>query len=98
MLRRLAGATHAVISAFAVLVHPEGEALTEAVETAVTFRAITPAEIAAYVASGESLDKAGAYGIQGAGAVLVERIEGDYYTVVGLPVARLWETLAPWRI
>ncbi len=97
MLQQLSGRRHTVISAFCLLVHPEGEAHNDAVETTVRFRALTPREIADYVATGEPLDKAGAYGIQERGAVLVEDIVGDYYTVVGLPLARLWVALAPWR-
>ena len=57
------------------------------------FRALSQDEIDGYVASGEPMDKAGAYGIQGDGAVLVRRINGDFYNVVGLPVARLKEEL-----
>jgi len=60
----------------------------------VWFRSLTDEEIARYVASGEPLDKAGAYGIQGRAALFVERIEGDYFTVVGLPVASLGRLLA----
>lgn len=97
MLRALSGRAHTVISAFSVLRHPEGECTTDTVETRVVFRELTDREIRDYIATGEPLDKAGAYGIQGRGAVLVERIDGDYYTVVGLPLARLWEALAPWR-
>jgi len=97
MLNALSGRAHCVISAFSILCHPESEILTEMVETQVIFRALSEREIRDYIATGEPLDKAGAYGIQGRGAVLVERIEGDYYTVVGLPLARLWERLAPWR-
>lgn len=97
MLRTLAGRVHTVISAFSVLCHPEDECITETVETQVVFRDLTDDEIRDYIATGEPLDKAGAYGIQGRGAVLVERIDGDYYTVVGLPLARLWEVLGPWR-
>ena len=57
--------------------------------TRVTFRSLSEAEISAYIRTGEPFDKAGAYGIQGMGALLVERIDGDYYNVVGLPVCRL---------
>ncbi len=97
MLRTLSGRRHAVLSAFALLAHPEGEAVTDAVVTEVQFRSLSEREIDEYVASGEPLDKAGASGIQGRGAVLVERISGDYATVVGLPLSRLWQALAPWR-
>jgi len=88
MLARLAGREHRVWTGVAVL----GPGTREAVEAAVTrvwFRPMGPDEIAAYVATGEPLDKAGAYGIQERGAVFVERIEGDYFTVVGLPLCRL---------
>ena len=63
------------------------------VDTAVTFRELSDQEIKAYVKSGEPMDKAGAYGIQGLGALLVEKIDGDFYNVVGLPVSRLAEEL-----
>ncbi len=97
MLQALSGRAHTVISAFALLAHPEGALITDVVETRVVFRTLSSADIDGYLATGEPLDKAGAYGIQGVGAVLVDRIDGDYYTVVGLPLARLWERLAPWR-
>ena len=61
----------------------------ETVSTRVTFRALEPVEIERYVATGEGRDKAGAYGVQGIGAMLVDRIEGDYANVVGLPIARV---------
>ncbi len=98
MLRSLSGRTHDVLSAFAVLCHPEGTVISEVATTHVVFRSLAAEEIETYLATGEPLDKAGAYGIQGRGAVLVDRIEGDYYTVVGLPLARLWACLAPWRV
>lgn len=91
MLTALSGRTHTVYTG--VTVCRGGEALTEHEATAVRFRPLTPAEIAAYVATGEPMDKAGSYGIQGYGALLVEGIEGDYFNVVGLPVCRLGRML-----
>ena len=72
---------------------PEWEEIGRAV-TAVTFRSLTPVEVADYVASGEWEGRAGGYAIQGFGASLVERIEGDYLNVVGLPAALLLEALS----
>ena len=92
MLASLAGRTHTVYTG--VTVCRDGNVLTEHEATAVRFRSLTPGEIAAYVATGEPMDKAGAYGIQGYGALLVEGIEGDYCNVVGLPVCRLGRMLA----
>lgn len=93
MLRELSGRTHHVSTGVCVLrLAADGSEAARAsfVETTdVTFWELTDAEIAAYVSTGEPLDKAGAYGIQGAGRLLVERIDGDYANVVGLPVARL---------
>jgi septum formation protein len=96
MLGELAGRTHAVLSGLC-LVDDVGEAV-EHTETLVTFRAVDDAAIAAYVASGEWKGRAGAYAIQGLGGRLVERIDGDYLNVVGLPGAlllRLLEERAP---
>ena len=87
MLQQLSGRTHTVHTAVAVAHAGQTWAAVEAVQ--VTFRALTTEQIAAYVATGEPMDKAGAYGIQGGGAVLVDRIDGDYYAVMGLPLARL---------
>lgn len=88
MLRRLRGRTHEVLTGLAVL-PPQGEARTLCTRTRVMFRAFDEDELAAYLATGEPLDKAGAYGIQGHGALLIDGIEGDYYSVMGLPVAGL---------
>ncbi len=82
MLRRLAGREHEVFTAVAVAY--AGTTVSGTERTAVRFRPLEEPTIAAYVATGEPMDKAGAYGIQGYGAVLVERIEGDYFTVMGL--------------
>jgi len=88
-LLRLAGRTHQVITGVAVVEGATGRAEVAAAGTAVRMRAFGPAEAAAYVATGEPLDKAGAYAIQGRGALLVEGIEGDYSNVVGLPLTTL---------
>lgn len=92
MLSRLSGRTHTVYTG--VTLCRDGQAVTEHEATAVRFRPLTAAEIEAYADSGEPMDKAGAYGIQGLGALLVERIEGDYCNVVGLPICRLGRMLA----
>jgi septum formation protein len=92
MLGRLGGRTHAVLSGLCLLT-PAWE-VVEHEETRVTFRELTPRDVAGYVATGEWRDRAGAYAIQGLGAALVERIEGDYLNVVGLPAALLVRVLA----
>jgi septum formation protein len=92
MLGRLGGRTHAVVSGLCLLT-PAWEAV-EHEETRVTFRELTPRDVAGYVAAGEWQGRAGAYAIQGLGASLVERIEGDYLNVVGLPAALLVRLLA----
>jgi septum formation protein len=87
MLRLLSGRTHRVYTGVAVI---DGDRrLAEYERTDVTFREIDDDEIESYIKTGEPLDKAGAYGIQGWGSLFVERIRGDYYNVVGLPVFRL---------
>jgi septum formation protein len=92
MLEQLSGRTHAVVSGLCLLT-PGWEAL-EHDETRVTFRALTPRDLAVYVASAEWAGRAGAYAVQGRGAALVRRIEGDYLNVVGLPAALLVRLLA----
>ena len=92
MLLRLAGRSHTVASGLA-LVLPSGDVHSGVATTEVSFRSF-PADVArAYVETGEPLDKAGAYGIQGSGAALVTEIRGDYYTVVGLPISLLLSIL-----
>ena len=87
MLRLLSGKRHYVVTGCA-LAH-QGQLRSFRVKTAVDFYPLSDEEITAYIATGEPMDKAGAYGIQGKGALLVKGIEGDYYTVMGLPVAAL---------
>lgn len=92
MLTALSGRTHTVYTG--VTLCRGGEVLTQHEATQVRFRTLTPDEIQAYVDTNEPMDKAGSYGIQGYGALLVEGIEGDYFNVVGLPVCRLGRMLA----
>lgn len=93
MLRALSGETHRVLTG--VCVARAGAVLDEFCEaTQVTFYPLDERQIDSYVAGGEPMDKAGAYGIQGAGCLLVRGIRGDYFNVVGLPVARLARSLA----
>jgi nucleoside triphosphate pyrophosphatase len=87
MLRALRGRRHDVYTA--VCVSRGGQEAAGVEDTGVWFRALTDAEVDRYIATGEPMDKAGAYGIQGYGATIVERVEGDFFTVVGLPLVRL---------
>lgn len=91
MLRKLSGRFHEVLTGIAIKY--QDKEVAEVVHTKVYFRKLSEEEIAAYVATGEPLDKAGAYGIQGRGAVLVEKIDGCYNNVVGLPISRVNEIL-----
>lgn len=93
MLSRLSGRTHRVLTGVAVVeVHLPSEPFRQVVdheETGVTFRPLAPEEIRRYIASGEPMDKAGAYGVQGLGSVIVTRVDGCFFNVVGLPLPRL---------
>jgi len=91
MLRRLSGRSHVVITAVAATW--AGRMLSDVEEVTVTFRALSEEDIAAYIATREPMDKAGAYGIQGYGATVVERVDGDYFAVMGLPLNRLTRLL-----
>jgi septum formation protein len=93
MLRLLSGTSHEVHTGLAVIRRPGAiEAVVEEV-TSVTFAALSDEEIEAYIATNEPFDKAGAYGIQGIGGRYVIRIDGCYFNVMGLPLARLWTLL-----
>ena len=87
MLARLAGRTHTVMTAIAVQWQGAERSAVEEVE--VGFHALTSGEIDAYIATREPMDKAGAYGIQGYGATIVARVDGDYFAVMGLPLQRM---------
>jgi septum formation protein len=92
MLTLLSGATHQVVSGFCVVL-PDGETLSEAVSTDVDMRQSTEGELMCYIETGEPMDKAGAYAIQGVGTFLVTAIRGSYTNVVGLPMAKVVEVL-----
>lgn len=92
MLGLLQGREHRVVTAVA-LVTPDGTAATRCDVTRVRFRPLAADAIRDYVATGEPLDKAGAYGVQGRGALLVERVEGDFFGVMGLPLRLVAELL-----
>ena len=98
LLAELRGKAHTVITGFAVIDTLTGKTISRSVETAVYMKQLTRSEIEAYVRTGEPLDKAGAYAIQGLGAILVEKIEGDYFNVVGLPLYALSEVLKEFGI
>ena len=91
MLRLLSGRDHQVMTGCTILYGDRQETFTEV--TSLHFRPLSEKEIQKYVQSGEPMDKAGAYGIQGGAALFCEKLEGDYYNVMGLPVCRLYETL-----
>lgn len=92
MLARLAGRSHLVHTAIAAA--HDGRVVSAVETVGVTVRDLSRSEIAAYVATGEPLDKAGAYGIQGYGATIVERVDGDYFSVMGLGLRRVVDLLA----
>lgn len=101
ILSKLSGNTHTVYTGLSLVItnaDNEQTVLTEVSPTDVTFRTLTAPEIKAYIATGEPMDKAGAYGIQGKGSLFVEKIQGDYYTVMGLPLVLLQNMLQPYGI
>ncbi len=93
MLRSLSGREHRVLSGFAVHDRLTGSTLADVVSTRVRFKELTETEIAGYIATGEPMDKAGAYAIQGIGVFMVLAIEGSYTNVVGLPLCEVVEAL-----
>lgn len=92
MLRLLSGRDHQVMTGLTVLFGKEERTVTEI--TDLHFRELSDAEIYHYIKSGEPMDKAGSYGIQGGGALFAEKMVGDYFNVMGLPVCRLWHILS----
>jgi septum formation protein len=92
MLTRLSGRSHVVMTAVAV--QWRGVEVSAVEEAGVTFHRVTPEDIRAYIATREPMDKAGAYGIQGYGATIVQRVDGDYFAVMGLPLQRVVRLMA----
>ncbi len=91
-LKKLSSNYHTVITGFALL-FPNGKLVSGLEKTEVKFKRMSLKEIEWYVDTGEPLDKAGAYGIQGIGAIFIERIDGDYFNVMGLPVGKIYDIL-----
>lgn len=91
MLNKLSGKTHTVVTGCAIIYNDKKVTFTD--KTEVEFYKLTEKEIADYVKTKEPMDKAGAYGIQGKGSILVKKIDGDFFTVMGLPVAALYREL-----
>jgi septum formation protein len=97
-LSLLCGKSHSVITGFTILDTNDNRSLSRAVETKVHMKQLTRSEIDAYIRSKEPLDKAGAYAIQGLGSIIVDKIEGDYFNVIGLPLSALAECLKQFGI
>ncbi len=98
MLTRLSGRSHAVITGFTILDTDDNKTVSKSVETKVHMKKLSSKEIDDYINSKEPLDKAGGYAIQGLGAILIEKIEGDYFNVIGLPLCSLTESLKEFGI
>ena len=94
MLTALSGREHSVLTGISVIRRSDGKGVSVYEETKVKFLELSKEQIKSYVKTGEPMDKAGAYAIQGKGSLLVEKIDGDYFNVVGLPVCRLSKMLA----
>lgn len=97
MLRKLSGKSSEVYSAVALVDVAEGREKTFVEKTKIYFYPLTEEEIEDYVATGEAMDKAGAYAIQGKASLFIERIEGDYWNVVGLPISKVYRALEEWK-
>jgi septum formation protein len=98
MLEEISGKTLSVITGFTIIDTADDKMVSEAVETMVFIKELSDQEIENYVATGEPIDKAGAFAIQGLGSVIVSRIEGDYFNVMGLPLFVVSENLKKFGI
>ena len=93
ILKRLSGNTHEVVTGFGISVQSKNKSVFNHEITKVTFRNLSQSEISAYINTGEPFDKAGGYGAQGAGSLLIKRVDGCFFNVVGLPLANFFSTL-----
>ena len=93
MLQKFSGKPHSVITGFTIIDTETGKEVSKSVETKVFFKNISEKEIDAYIATNEPLDKGGGYAIQGLAALFIEKIEGDYFNIVGLPLSPLTDEL-----
>ena len=93
MLEKLSGQTHSIVTGFTIIDTETGKIISEAQESKLYFREILPKEIDEYIATGEPLDKAGAYAIQGGGGKFVKKIDGDYTNIIGIPMEAFLEKL-----
>lgn len=92
-LKQLSGKTHSVITGFTVIDTKSGKSISRAIESKVKLRKMTPREILAYVKTGEPLERAAGYAIQELGSVFIEKVDGDFFSVIGLPVYELVKEL-----
>jgi len=93
MLQKMSGRAHSVLTGFTIIDTETKKQISKSVETKVYFKNLSEKEIDAYIATGEPLDKGGGYAIQGLAALFIEKIEGDYFNIVGLPIFPLTEEL-----
>jgi len=93
LLKKFSGHTHKIITGLTIIDTAQKKTITKSVETTVTFRTLYPNEIASYIQKAKPFDKAGAYALQDLGAVFIEKIEGDYFSAVGLPLFLLAKEL-----
>ena len=93
MLKEMSGKPHSVFTGYTIIDTSSGKVITKVIETKVYFKSLSEKQIEDYVATGEPLDKAGSYALQGLGAILIDRIEGDFFNVMGLPLSSLSDSL-----
>ena len=98
MLKKLSGNTHSVFTGFTIIDTVNKRTITNHVETKIRFKNLSEEEILAYIETKEPMDKAGSYGVQDRGALFVEHIEGDYSSVMGLPILKIFEILKEFGI